>query len=233
HDYAEAMTFEHAQIVWVEFRFPVSASGKVGPIPPMDRQLSPIGDEGIKCDLADRRIVVANDVTAQANDTGETSWQPAIFTVPGSGSSVVAPVLDPRKVLVHLARRPGPIASRVFDRLPSAVVRADDDHRVMRRATTPGARARIIDPMPAGLSFHQVLWILLLPLLVCVVSYIEVEAHLLVFSSASMKHRDFVVPVHFLWIGVRVVVAAGLKQQHAVACFGQARGKRATSSARP
>src|SRR5258706_5986761 len=131
------------------------------------------------------------------------------------------PIFDLCEILVHLPRRPASIAGRIRNRLPVAVVRPDDNHRVMSGAPAQGASTRIESPMPARVSLNQIFWILFLTLLVFVVANIEVEPHILILGGPAMKHGHLVVPV-LLFLLFRLVLlrkvipAAGLNQKHLV-----------------
>src|SRR5258708_37104682 len=88
----------------------------------------------------------------------------------------------------------------------------------MRRATADCSGAGIVNPIPAGVSLHNVFGILLLPLLVFIVTNVEVETHLRVFRSASVEHRYAVVPAGLPGI----IRATSFQQQHTLVCFCQA-----------
>ena len=123
---------------------------------------------------------------------------------------MVPPMFDPGKIFVHFARRPAPVSGSICNRPPIAVVRPDNDHRVMRRAPAHCAGARIVHPAPAGVSLHNVFWILFLALLVFIMTNVEVKTHLLIFRGATVEDRHLIVPVALLRIGLGVVRATGL-----------------------
>ena len=134
------------------------------------------------------------------------------------------PAFDAREVFVHFARRPSRVTRGLLNRLPIAVVRPDNDHRVMRGATAERAGARIVNTVSSRLSLHHILWILLLACFVFIVTNVMVETEVFVLSGTAVEHRHPVVPGLFF--------AAGLQQQHLVSCLCEARGEWTTPRAR-
>src|SRR5205823_13800418 len=107
-----------------------------------------------------------------------------------------------RKILVHLSRRPTLVTGSVDDCLPVAVVRPDDNHRVMGGAAADRARPRIIDAMTSGVALDEILWIQLLTAFILVVADIMIEAKFCVLSCAAVKYRHLIIPRLFFATGL-------------------------------
>ncbi len=148
------------------------------------------------------------------------------------------------EVAAHVVGRPRAVAGQVGDVVPVGVVRRDGDHRVVRRASTERAGARIENAVD-GLAVERVavLRILLLQRLGGVVTDEEVPLHRRVLTGEAMKHRHVIVAGQAIFtVGLRFSagiaaarrngIATSLEQQHLAARFRQPRGHRAAAGSR-
>ena len=194
----------------------------------MDRLKVWVRQQGIGNDFTDCGIEVFDRLAAQFDHIRKARRQPSVFTVASCRGGAVLPPLDASEVLVHLPRRPCLVASGIANCLPIAVVRPDDDHGVVCGAAANRTSARIVNPVAACSLLYTILWILLLPRLVLVVTDVVIKTHLFVLSGTTVEHRHQIVPMLLFFLGL----PAGLQQQHLTSPFCEARGKRATTRAR-
>ena len=138
---------------------------------------------------------------------------PVPWTVP------ISAALEALEILAHTPAAPGFVAGQFRDVVPVTVVGRDEDHRVMRGATTQRACARIEDSLATQVVF-------LIPLLlhrVGIVMNIEFPRELLVFRAERMEGGDLVVD--------RLFRVAGFENEHAVAGFRKPHGHRPATGA--
>src|SRR5215467_10000163 len=106
---------------------------------------------------------------AQLQHVGKARRQPPTLAMAGGGAGAVLPPLDASEIFIHFLWRPAGVAGGVADSLPITVVRANDDHGVMRRAAAERPGSRVVDTLAAGGQFHLILGILRLALFVRIV----------------------------------------------------------------
>src|SRR5438874_9296130 len=113
-DYTCAVTLENAQIVGVDSRAPARRGRQVRPIPKAKWQKLRICQKGFADDFTNRRVEMFECRAPYRDDVGKSRRQPSSFTVTRSRSTLVLPVFDARKVLIHLSRRPTGVTRCLF-----------------------------------------------------------------------------------------------------------------------
>ena len=221
-DEADATSFEHPQVVRVDLR-PGTVLAEQRPVEEAERKLPELGSQGLDDDPADGQVVRVDRLADEVEHVGEPGRQPPVPAVAAGRVFAVEAALDPLEVLVHLLGSPARVTGGVADGSPVAVVRPDDDHRVVRRTAAERAGARIVDAAPTGRALHQILRVPLLARLVRVVTNVMVEAHLLVLGGQTVVGRHPIVPGRLL--------ASRFQEEHRVSLLGQSRRYRPTAGA--
>src|SRR5690349_12562842 len=131
--------------------------------------------------------MMSDQIETQADNAGETRWQPTRFAVRSGCCGGVAPILNLCKIVIHFAWGPTPVAGHIRDRLPVTVVWPDDDHRVMSSTAAYGSSTRIENSMTSLISLNDVLGILSLTFFVRVVADVKVQTHILILGGPAVK----------------------------------------------